>query len=1020
MFTRPLSFRFFLISICFASFCTVISNAQKFSTENLQLINGFSKAIQGENIPYFSLYKQYAKEALLTRCTDGKKVIEWETDVIPEDINGDYAYFTWIAAHSSGTSSGERHFDLYVNDDYLLTFTTKSKEYPPIWSFSGKEGTVIQFEFKIRDGANDSHGMAYLKVPLSKYKKGSPLKLKVVGQNQNSNDWYMTFKYAFKEKIEVEALPFLLKDKAHQELRVTVLHFGPSSILNLSIDSIAQKPFEVKHGFNVFDFPISAVTEPKTMDVKASVGKILSVDNQVKVTPVTYRELDLVHHSHTDIGYSHIQEQVINIHNDDIRQALASIEKTKNYPEGSRFIWNIESSWVVDNFLTVASNSEKENFLKAVRNGQIAISSNYANILTGLAMPEEIDWISDYAIKLRDEYNLPINTAMSTDVPGLSWSVVSSLAKRGVRYYSCGINYIPNMPGGGDRIGHALEKHGDKPFWWISPSKQDSILVWCAGKGYSSWHGTGQGAVFELGPDKISTYLKELDAKNYPYDIVQWRYNIMADNGPTDNSISDFVAQWNEKYASPKLVLANVQELFERFEKQYGHDIQSLSGDFTPYWEDGAYSTAREESENRMTSQKIILLEKVIQQKKLTNEDKLLALAKKYVVLFHEHTWGAYNSISEPDVEFVKHQWEYKKSYLDSAMMYTQKLEDKVLNQLQMDGNITVINTQPYSRSSYVEVKCPATFTDNVLKDENGEKILVQKLKNGNMGFIAENIPANGEKRYTLVNKNKNKKKKAKGNFPITFGYDEVPGNITDISEGDKQWVDASKFGGMMQTLYMDGLDPNHYTTPKLVKSEWLENGTIVKTWRGTYTLEGTNGLIYNVSQFDGLNTLKVSVTIEKKPIRDKESVHFVMPFNVDNAITRIGVGDGVISPNQHQLAGGNRDYYSVQRWINVGNDKNNVTISCPQGGLYEIGQMVNEERVINGYKKWLDHGQSSSTVFLYAMNNYWHTNYKADQGGNATFDVYLKFDKQPFDATQANQFGYECTEPLFVIGQLL
>ena len=203
MFSKDFSIRSFFLIICVIFLCVSTSIAQEFSTENLPLINGFSKAIQGENIPYFSLYKQYAKEALLTRCTDGKKVIEWETDAIPEGTKGDYAYFTWIAAHSSGTSSGTRNFDLYINDDYVLTFKTHAKEYPPVWSFSGKDGTVMQFEFKVRDGANDSHGMAYLKVPLSKYKKGSPLKLKVVGQNQNSNDWYMTFKYAFKEKARI-------------------------------------------------------------------------------------------------------------------------------------------------------------------------------------------------------------------------------------------------------------------------------------------------------------------------------------------------------------------------------------------------------------------------------------------------------------------------------------------------------------------------------------------------------------------------------------------------------------------------------------------------------------------------------------------------------------------------------------------------------------------------------------------------------------------------------------------------
>src|SRR5215469_4039606 len=88
------------------------------------LINGYANALAGESIPYFSVYPQFAKEALLTRCTDGKKIIEWETDPMPATINGSYAYFTWIAAHSTGTSGGIRHFDLYINDKYVLTFST--------------------------------------------------------------------------------------------------------------------------------------------------------------------------------------------------------------------------------------------------------------------------------------------------------------------------------------------------------------------------------------------------------------------------------------------------------------------------------------------------------------------------------------------------------------------------------------------------------------------------------------------------------------------------------------------------------------------------------------------------------------------------------------------------------------------------------------------------------------------------------------------------------------------------------
>lgn len=82
----------------------------------IKWINGYTKEIKGENLGYFSAYPDYATTALLTRCTDGNKIIEWETAPVPDNIKGGYVYFSWVAAHSSGTSKGNRNFDLYVND----------------------------------------------------------------------------------------------------------------------------------------------------------------------------------------------------------------------------------------------------------------------------------------------------------------------------------------------------------------------------------------------------------------------------------------------------------------------------------------------------------------------------------------------------------------------------------------------------------------------------------------------------------------------------------------------------------------------------------------------------------------------------------------------------------------------------------------------------------------------------------------------------------------------------------------
>lgn len=87
-----------------------------------------------------------------------------------------------------------------------------------------------------------------------------------------------------------------------------------------------------------------------------------------------------------------------------------------------------------------------------------------------------MDWITEYATKLGDSLGLPINTAMMSDIPGMSWSMVGALAETGIRYFSNGPNYIEGLPDKGDRIGSVLRENANKAFWWKSASGKDSIL----------------------------------------------------------------------------------------------------------------------------------------------------------------------------------------------------------------------------------------------------------------------------------------------------------------------------------------------------------------------------------------------------------------------------------------------------------------------------------------------------------------------------------------------------------------
>ena len=985
-----------------------------------QVINGYAKDVEGEVLSYFSVYPEHATTALLTRCTDGEKAIAWETAAVPKDLKGDYAYFSWIAAHNSTTSGGDRSFNLFINDQLALTFTTHHSTTPGSWRAAGVDSTKLVFEFSKMDRHGDAHGFAHLRVPRKYITPGMPLRLKVVGHAQNSPDWFMTFRYTFEEKVEIEAMPFVLKkgEKKYQPVQLTVMHFGAKAKLRVwTYDFPVPAIFEIKNGLQTVEVMLEEVKEPVRVHLLAAIDRDYEKDTLLPVAPVIHRDIHLIHHSHTDIGYSHLQAEVEVIQNNNIWKALDLIDRTKDYPEDSRFVWNVESLWAVENFLGKCSEADKQRFIAAVKAGSIALSANYANILTGLCTPEEMHWIVEYADSLRSWYGLPITSAMQTDIPGMSWSMVDAYATHGIRYLSQGPNYIPDMPDGGDRIGSTLREQGDKPYWWKTTTGHDSILVWTAGQGYGGWHGFTAGAIGERGTRKIAAYMNELAAKGYPYDMVQWRYNIVSDNGPVDSTISDFVREWNEKYSSPRLIVSNVNDMMAEFDRKHGKQIPTWSGDFTPYWEDGAYSTAKEEGNVRVLSAR---LSNLIDAAKILNkpiDPHLLYRAKRSIVMWHEHTWGAWCSISDPDAHFTTDQWRVKKAFADSAGWYVERIERIISPHDPKSRELLVVNTLPWDRLGLVEVKPPAGSNIEALESDDGYRVPVQHLSNGNIAFKVYWIKANGTRLYRPVPLKPGEEVNAWLPFSSHPECDVQDGKISFQNGVVDDQYGRTLLRSSLKWEFINGSDPDSSSRCSFSDFARVDSGLIVESWK--VEARSNFGDSLTLVAMDHVNDLHFRFTLVKNPQRSKGAIHLKFELNLRNPLVRLGMGEDLITPEHNRMVGSNNDFFSAPRWIDVSDIVQGVTIVCPQGALWEVGEMVDERKTIPGrgtnpelYKAWKTEAHSSSTIYLYALNNYWHTNFKADQEGPITFDLYLKM-HGPFKLEEARRFGLEMTRPL-------
>lgn len=993
---------------------------------NNELLKGYVKDISGETISYHSFHP-YATNALLTRVTDGNKSIEWETQAIPENYKSNVIYFAWISGYSSGTSSADRHFDLYINNEKALTFITVAKKVLKSWSVKGLNGAELFFQQKSVDNANDVYGNMYLKIPVSFYKKGEPLLLKIIGEKAESQDWYMTFKYEMTEKITIIPQPALIKKGKDtlQLIDVAIDHIKPTGNVTISTNVNKNKISQsLSFGVNTIEVLVPKTSVEKRIKVNVTVDTLLTKKETVQLQPVVYREFDFVSHSHNDIGYSDLQDTVEQKQIRNIRDAIKLIRLTSQYPKDARYKWNIESLWAVENFMKVASENEKQAFVKYVKSGSIGLPASYINVLTGLCSPEDLIHYTEYAFQLNQQYGIHFNTVMISDIPGVSWAMVPALAERGIKYISSGPNYVPSIPDLGDRVGNSNRAWGDKPFYWLSPSGNEKVLFWQVSKGYSWFHNFNVGRVGEKTKNNLMQYSRELESVKYPYDIVQLRYTVPADNGTTDPHLPDFVKNWNKKYVSPKIVIANVSDMMEKFDKKYHDIIPVYSGDYSPYWEDGAVSSAKELAITKHNSERLNqteILSSVVNPEKFENESYYKAW--RDVIMFDEHTWGSWNSISDPDNPFTVSQWNYKKNFaVDGEKRSKKLLQDIIANSQDASVHVfNVYNTSSWARTDLVFLSHVQSANENVVMDENNKLCLSQRLSDGTLAFLAKDVPALGSKKYKLVTQASPFESDLKisgdslENEFLKIYLNPENGSIASIIRKDNnEELVENKNSGVNQYLYVPGRDPSKALSAKNVSIHTKEKGPLIVSLMIESEAPGTKKLTQEIRLIKEINRIDLINTVDKSKVRTKEAVNFAFPFNIPGGKMKIDLGVGILEPDINQIAGSCKDFNCVQHWVDISNDKTGITWTTNEAPLIEIGKMTNEELVNDGYKFWKKKTTLSNSFYSYVMNNYWHTNYKADQEDVVTFH-YSIFPHNKFDAATSAMRGLESNQPLLV-----
>ena len=405
------------------------------------------------------------------------------------------------------------------------------------------------------------------------------------------------------------------------------------------------------------------------------------------------KEILFVHHTHTDIGYTHPQPVVFELHRRFIDEALDIAEATADWPDDSRFRWTCEVTGITVDWWKQASNADRDRFLAAVKRGQFEVAGMAWHMTPLMDHSMVLDILKP--LKFIRDLGVPVRSAMNTDVNGLPWGVVDALLDHGITGISMAIN---------EHFGHAL-RPWPRAFRWQAPGGRTITAYNGFIYGVTSDRNMRVPVSMEEARTRVPQWAELWEGRGYPHpflmmQITNIRYH---DNGSPQAALPDFVRRWNETNPEVRLRFGTLSEFFDRMRKEPEERLPLMRGDWTDWWNFGSGSTAHETSQALQGQRDLddaIGLE-AWHPPESQRHPALVEEARRSLALYAEHTWGADRSISQPYSAETRTQQILKLQYASTGASIARMLRRDGLERMAIaaggeEPHLLVYNPNPF------------------------------------------------------------------------------------------------------------------------------------------------------------------------------------------------------------------------------------------------------------------------------------------------------------------------------------
>ncbi len=771
-------------------------------------------------------------------------------------------------------------------------------------------------------------------------------------------------------------------------------------------NTLARTEIELEPGRGTFALPVPSVPAKTAAKARIAAGAVAR-EAALELAPVKPLEVFIVQHTHTDIGYTADQPEIQREHLRFIDEALAAVDATRGYPEHARFKWVCEAAWGVELYLDNRPPAAAAKLLAAAREGAIELTGLSLN-MTDLADEEVLIRGLQPLARLR-RARFDIACAMQNDVNGFPWALPRLLRSAGIRYFSNGINETRSK----------VPFDHPRALWWESPDGS-ALLTW-RGWHYMAGNFMGLNEDFAAAERKVGDFLAPLNAPEYPHAVVLAPLSgLFTDNGPPSTFMCDLVARWNEKYAWPHLRIATLKEFFTALEEREGARIPRIRKAWCDWWADGIAAGADECAIVKASQESLRCADTLAALAGAGLGDggaglrAELAGAYRHCLLYDEHTYGAWNSIEDPGSLRAKHGWLYKSSFAAAAGLGSARAEDAALAGLLWnlatgpDPTLVAFNPLPWPRACPLKIKLPRNRIERMrpfklIENEGGAELPYQIVGEETLWLhlwaAAPEVPACGYRTWRIV-------PGAPAEVPNPFAIDgttisngrvavavdAATGAIAGLSIDGRELVgEASAPHGFGGYIYEEIADPagRGMLWPRRDKVAFTRRALAeVSVERGlagpvaaSLIVRGRiapdHRVACEITLWRDAPWAELAYTLRKPRTATPEAVYIAFPFHAPPL--RAEIVGGLLEPGRGQIPRSAMDWHAIQDHVLAGTPGGLAAWVTHDAPLVQFGAI--------NTGKYLDMlAPAAPVVYSWPINNYWFTNFPAEQGGEFRF----------------------------------